>query len=45
MQQHNGAGLQTFSCAYYDENDGILNRQMAFNDLFISLTVFAVLIC
>ena len=44
MQQNNGAGMNTFGCGYFEESDGSVSKSIAINDLYFSITIFAVLI-
>jgi len=44
LQQHNGATLVSRACALFDENDGIVSREITITDMYVCVTVFGVLI-
>ena len=44
MQQNNGAGLSSFGTCFYDEGDGSLTKTISVNDLYFSLSIYAVVI-
>lgn len=44
LEQNNKATLVSRACALFDENDGIVSREVFINDMYICLTVFGVLI-
>ena len=43
MCQNNGAALANRACAYFEENDGIVSREVTINDMTFCVTVLGVL--
>ena len=42
--QNNGAEMNTMAATYFDETDGVVTKSLSVNDLFLSLSVFGLLI-